>query len=132
LKNVIVFSIASHPYAVELRWIREVFNFGHVTPMPLAPLAFVGLVNFHGSILPIIDVTGLEGRNPSQARQGECGLLLEVDHQQAALRAHAVDEVSSLASGESESRLIDSRGREVLLLDPPQLFARAASLRGAL
>ncbi len=128
VKNVIVFSIGRTPYAVELGWIREVFTLGHVTPVPHAPLAIAGVVNFRGSILSILDIRGLDG-SQAHASLGESALLLEVDRSQVALRAGTIDEVSSLEVSPDTGTLLDSRMREVLLLDPPTLVEAARNSR---
>lgn len=123
MKNVIVFTIREVGYAVELRWIREVFTFGHVSPVPHAPRSVAGVVNFRGSILTIIDLR----EAPDTARQGESGLLLEVDRHRAALRAGTINEVSSLSEADTEGFLLDGSNREVKLLWPPTLFAGVKS-----
>jgi len=128
MKNVIVFSIGRAVYAVELGWIREVFTLAHVTPVPHAPSAIAGVVNFRGSILSILDIRGLGG-NRAQASQGESALLLEVDRCQAALRAGTIDEVSSLVADPHTGVFVDSRHRQVTLLDPPELFDAAMNNR---
>lgn len=127
MKNVIVFTTGEKPYAVELGWIREVFTFGHVTPVPHAPPAIAGVVNFRGAIVSIIDIRNtIEGAEPgaAAARQGESALLLEVDRSQIALRAGTIDEVSSLTAAPTPGFLLDSRGRDVELLMPEELLAR--------
>ncbi len=128
MKNVIVFSIGPNVYAVELGWIREVFTLAHVTPVPHAPSAIAGVVNFRGSILSILDIRGLHG-NVAGATQGESALLLEVDRCQAALRAGTIDEVSSLIADPISGEFVDSRHRPVTLLDPPELFDAAMNNR---
>jgi chemotaxis signal transduction protein len=129
MKNVIVFTTGETSYAVELGWIREVFTFGHVTPVPHAPPAIAGVVNFRGSIISVIDIRNCEGESTAGgalASQGESALLLEVDRCQVALRAGTIDEVSSLSTTR-EGYLRDARGREVELLKPEELLA---SVRG--
>ncbi|MCP4448177.1 MAG: chemotaxis protein CheW [Myxococcales bacterium] len=127
-KNVIVFSIGRIPYAVELGWIREVFTLAHLTPVPLAPSAIAGVVNFRGSIISVLDIRGLDG-GLANASQGESALLLEVDRCQAALRVGTIDEVSTLGSDLSSGLLVDSRQRAVALLDPPDLFETVQRMR---
>lgn len=128
VKNVVVFTIGSTTYAVELGWIREVFTLGHVTPVPHAPAAVAGVVNVRGTILSILDIRGLDGTR-SIASQGESALLLEVDRCQFALRTGSIDEVSSLEVDAKTGTLLDSRMREVVLLDPPVLFEASMSNR---
>lgn len=130
MKNVIVFTTGDKSYAVELGWIREVFTFGHVTPVPHAPQAIAGVVNFRGSIISVLDLRNCEGESSvggALASQGESALLLEVDRCQVALRAGTIDEVSSLSAAPRPGYLLDALGREVLLLKPEDLLA---SVRG--
>lgn len=124
MKNVIVFTLEDRPFAMELGWILEVFTFGHVTPVPSAPRPIAGVVNFHGSIVSIIDIRGLPRfAQHAHAVQGECGLLLEADRVRAALRVGSVDEVASLKPAQAKGYLLDSQERLVELLDPRELFA---------
>ena len=135
MKNVIVFALGRARYAVELRWVREVFTVGHVTPVPHAPVAVAGVVNFRGAVMPLIDLDALLGRRSgAQAvRAGESALLIEVEELSAALRLTSVVEVSTLkpASGGDPDLLVDSTGRQVPLIHPPELLARARQATAA-
>ncbi len=133
LKNAIVFSLttAEPLYAVELGWVREVFTLSHITPVPHAPAAIAGVVNFRGSILSIVDLRTLDG-HAARATQGESALLLEVERCQAALRVSTIVEVSSLEKDRHTESYYDSRRREVILLDPPELFRVAKQTRSLL
>jgi chemotaxis signal transduction protein len=129
MKNVIVFVLGSARYAVELRWVREVFTLGPVTPVAHAPEAVAGVVNYRGAIVPVLDLALLMDGSGARAAAhgGEGAILVQVEDVRAALRVSSVVEVSTLradldASGGS---LVDSGGRKVQLIDPPALLARA-------
>ncbi len=140
MKNVIVFALGKARYAVELRWVREVFTAGHVTPVPHAPDAVAGVVNYRGAVMPLLDLDAVLGRRSGAqpARAGESALLIEVEEMTAALRVSSVVEVATLKSapGGDPELLIDSTGRQVPLVNPPELLARArqaaSSAAGAL
>ena len=69
LRNVIVFTVGTARYAVELRWVREVVSLGFVTGVPTAPPALGGVCNLHGTILPVLDIAGMRvARQPSRER----------------------------------------------------------------
>jgi chemotaxis signal transduction protein len=132
MKNVIVFALGKARYAVELRWVREVFTLGPVTPVARAPDAVAGVVNYRGAIMPILDLAILlGGRGPGAPRAtahgGEGAILIQVEDVRAALRVTSVVEVSTLRPHRSGagSSLIDSTGRAVPLIDPPALLAHA-------
>lgn len=127
MKNVLVFSHEGSRYAVELRWVREVFTLGFLTPVPGAPSVVAGLTNLRGAITPVLDLGALVGseRTDTAAREGDSAVLLEVEGVAAAVPIAAVDEVATLAHGTASTALIDSRGRQVEVLDPPALFGAA-------
>lgn len=124
LRNVIVFSLGSVRYAVELRWIREVVTLGFVTGVPTAPPALGGVCNLHGTILPVLDVGVLLGGAPGPAaRQGDGALVLETEGLVCALRVDQVDHVASLH--ETDGAVVDATGRPLTLLDPGKLVRTA-------
>jgi purine-binding chemotaxis protein CheW len=127
MKNVLVFSHEGSRYAVELRWVREVFTLGFITPVPGAPPVVAGLTNLRGAITPVLDLGALvaPSRPPTGARDGDSAVLLEVEGMVAAMPIAAVDEVATLRHGPEPAALVDSRGRSVEVLDPPALFRTA-------
>ena len=130
LRNVIVFTLGAVRYALELRWIREVVNLGFVTAVPTAPAALGGVVNLHGSILPVIDVGVLLGNEPGPpARQGDGALVVETDGVTCALRVDQVDHVASLH--EHDGAIVDAAGRPMTLLDPSALVRTALEMFAA-
>lgn len=127
LRNVIVFTIGAVRYALELRWVREVVSLGFVTVVPTAPPAVGGVVNLHGTILPVLDVAALEGGPPGPApRQGDGALVIELEGIACALRVDQVDHVASLH--ETGGAVVDGAGRTLTLLDPARLVRRTAEL----
>jgi chemotaxis signal transduction protein len=124
LRNVIVFALGTARLATELRWVREVATLGFVTEVPTAPAGVAGVVNLHGTILPVLDLAVLhQGAPPVPARQGDGALVVEVEGLVAALRVDQVDEVATLAG--ATDHVIDGRGRMLPLLDPRDVLRRA-------
>lgn len=134
LRNVIVFAVGGERYALELRWVREVVSLGFVTSVPTGPAALGGVCNLHGTILPVLDLGALLGGplGPSP-RQGDGGLVLEMDGVVCALRVDRVEHVASLAEadGGATAGVTDAAGRALPLLDPGQLVRRAVELVAA-
>ena len=115
MKNVIIVSSGGARYAFELRWVREVVSLGHVTRVPGAPPHIAGVVNVHGSITPVLEVSAFgvaAGETTSDAprrhetsphlhphhpHRGDGAVLVEVEDMVAAIRMDAVDEVSTVA-----------------------------------
>ena len=127
LRNVIVFTVGTARYAVELRWVREVVSLGFVTNVPTAPAALGGVCNLHGAILPVLDVSVLlDGVPGLPARQGDGALVVEAEGIVCALRVDQVDHVASLY--ETAGAVTDATGRPLVLLDPARLIRRAVEL----
>jgi len=127
MKNVIVFALGGARYAIELRWVREVIALGHITPLPMGPAVVSGVVNFHGAIVPVLELAELIPEAPPEtrpARVGDGAVLIEVEGTRAALRIDIVHSVSTLAPA-GGGALLDPRGRAVPLLEPPALLAAA-------
>ena len=54
--DVVGFQLAHERYAIESRFVAEVFPFTDITPLPGTPAFVVGIVNFRGSVLSVIDL----------------------------------------------------------------------------
>ena len=137
MKNVIVIALGGERFAVELRWVREIFTLGHVTPVPSAPAVIAGATNFRGSIVPVLHGAGLLaalGKKVSASRGPKAGdsvVLIDVEDMRAAISIERIDEVTTLDNTAGhDAVLVDREGREAQLLDPPSLLAAARRLVG--
>jgi chemotaxis signal transduction protein len=120
VKNVIVLAVNRERYAVELRWVREVFTIDHITPVPHAPSTVFGVTNFRGAIVTVLNLPVLLGDCGPVSGHG--AVVIETEDLRAALRVDNVAEVATLRETEGGD-LIDGQGRRVQLLSPPELLA---------
>jgi purine-binding chemotaxis protein CheW len=56
LLDVLEFRLAQERYAVETRFVREVYPLKDLTPLPCVPPFMLGIVNVRGHILPVLDL----------------------------------------------------------------------------
>jgi len=54
--EVIEFGLARERYALETSYVREVYPFRELTPLPCTPPFVLGIVNVRGRILSVIDI----------------------------------------------------------------------------
>lgn len=54
--EVLEFILAHERYAIESRYVREVYPLENLTPLPCTPAFVLGIVNLHGEILSVIDL----------------------------------------------------------------------------
>jgi len=128
VRNVLVVALGDAAYAVELRWVREIFTLGNMTPVPTAPQVIAGVVNFKGAIVPVLHgrkLLGVPGRRAPAA--GDALVLLDVEGTRAALAVDRIDSVTTLESV-AGGGLVDAGGRLIPAIDPPALIASARAL----
>jgi purine-binding chemotaxis protein CheW len=53
---VIEFALAQERYAIATTVVREVYPFKDLTPLPCTPPFVLGIINWRGQILPVIDI----------------------------------------------------------------------------
>lgn len=56
LLEVLEFRLAQERYALEVRYVREVYPLKDLTPLPCTPPFVLGIVNLRGRILPVLDL----------------------------------------------------------------------------
>jgi len=56
LLDVLEFRLAQERYALETRYVREVYPLNDLTPLPCTPPCILGIVNVRGRILPVLDL----------------------------------------------------------------------------
>jgi purine-binding chemotaxis protein CheW len=54
--EVVEFRLANECYALEQRYIQEIYPFETLTPLPCVPPHMLGIVNLRGQILPVMDL----------------------------------------------------------------------------
>ena len=59
LLEVLEFRLAQERYALETRYVREVYPLKDLTPVPCTPPFVLGIVNVRGRILPVFDLKKL-------------------------------------------------------------------------
>jgi purine-binding chemotaxis protein CheW len=59
LLELLVFRLAQESYAIETRYVREVYPLKDLTPLPCTPPFVLGIVNVRGRILPVLDLKKL-------------------------------------------------------------------------
>ena len=132
MRNVIVVALGSGRYAIDLRWVQEIFTLTHLTPIPTAPPSVAGAVNFRGAILPVLAIAPLVaathgGPSPTTrpAAPGDTVVLLDVNGARAGVTVDRVDAVSSLVTAPDGESVVDAAGRDVPLIDPQAMLEAA-------
>jgi len=100
----LAFSLGGETFAMDIRAIREVIQFGGITEVPLMPPFIRGVINLRGSVVPVIDLFVRFGRPACAVAHRTCIVILEVDSEEdTVVLGIIVDNVSEvLEIGASE------------------------------
>jgi purine-binding chemotaxis protein CheW len=66
---VLTFRLGEEVYGLEIAQVQEIVEATGFDYIPLAPAGFLGAINFHGAILPVLDLTGYLGLAGTQRDQ---------------------------------------------------------------
>jgi purine-binding chemotaxis protein CheW len=85
-------------FALELSRVCEVFAFESMTPVPDMPPMLVGVVNFHGTIVPLADLRSLLGVPSSSTPR--YAVIVRYEDQQIGIVVNEVPEIVTIEAGE--------------------------------
>lgn len=74
----LTFRLGDETYAMPILSIKEILEFGNLTPVPLMPACIRGVLNLRGSVVPVVDLAVRFGRTPTVASRRTCIVILEV------------------------------------------------------
>jgi len=103
-EQYLAFTLAGETFAMDIRAIREVIQFGGITDVPLMPPFIRGVINLRGAVVPVIDLSVRFGRAATAPAQRTCIVIIELEQGEDTLDLGVmVDNVSEVLSiGESE------------------------------
>ncbi|HEX6929675.1 MAG TPA: chemotaxis protein CheW [Gammaproteobacteria bacterium] len=94
--EVVMFQLAYERYAVETRYVREVFRLEELTPLPCTPDFVLGIVNLRGEIVSVVDIKKFFGLPEKGITDLNRIVLLESGGMAFGILADAIDGVREL------------------------------------
>lgn len=92
-RRFLIFTLRGDRYAMNVSDLAEVMETPVTFPIPKAPKTFLGVMNFHGTPLPVLDLASfLHGEPPESS-----GRILILDHKMGSL-ALRIDSVERIIS----------------------------------
>lgn len=105
-RQYLTFLLASEPYAIGILSVKEIIEFGSVTPVPTVPEFIRGVINLRGSVVPVIDLAARFGRKSCTQTKRTCIIIVEVEatgsKQVIGVMVDAVNTVMEIAPSEIE------------------------------
>jgi len=94
--EIVEFFLAEGKYALELKYIREVYSLKELTPLPFAPSFVRGIVNLRGQILSIIDLKELYELSPGECTENQQTIILSSDNMEFGIFTDGIAGVSKI------------------------------------
>ena len=105
-EQYLAFTLGGETFAMDIRSIREVIQFGGITEVPLMPPFIRGVINLRGSVVPVIDLFVRFGRPACAVAHRTCIVILELSQgdgtAELGVMVDNVSEVLSIAASEVE------------------------------
>ncbi len=102
----LTFSLGDEVFAMDIRTVREIIQYGAVTVVPLMPPFVRGVINLRGAVVPVIDLQARFLRDRSSVGKKTCVIIFDSNYEgekvQLGLMVDAVSEVIDIASAQIE------------------------------
>ena len=106
IQKYLTFILAGESYAFSILRVKEIIEYGEVTPMPMMPEFICGAINLRGKAVPVIDLAGRLGLQSADVSRRTCIIIIElnIDNEMMniGLVVDAVSRVIDLKSEEIE------------------------------
>jgi purine-binding chemotaxis protein CheW len=97
--KVCVASLGGELFAIDLKYVREVFEVEHVTPVPGMPSTLTGVANLRGTVIPVADLRpALSLRSPATPQK--FAIVVRHETQQIGLLVDNVPEIRTVRRDE--------------------------------
>jgi len=103
--EVVEFQLAYERYAVESRYVREIYPLESLTPLPCAPPFVLGIINLRGEILSVIDIKVFFELPAQGLTDLNKVIVLQMDSMVLGVLADAVNGVHRVRIGEIQPSL---------------------------
>lgn len=102
----LTFSLDEEVFAMDIRTVREIIQYGAMTTVPLMPKFVRGVINLRGAVVPVIDLQARFGRPAAEISKKTCivifDALREGERVELGLMVDAVSEVVEIAPDQIE------------------------------
>ncbi|QWT45871.1 chemotaxis protein CheW [Azospira inquinata] len=105
-QQFLTFQLSGELFGLSILTVKEIIEFGTLTPVPMMPPYMRGVINLRGAVVPVIDLSVRFGRPPSQVTRRSCVVIVEVEteagQQVLGVMVDAVNEVLDIPADQIE------------------------------
>jgi purine-binding chemotaxis protein CheW len=93
----LTFALGEEVFAMDIRTVREIIQYGPMTPVPLMPPFVRGVINLRGAVVPVIDLKARFGQPAAAVGKKSCIVIFDaVRHGERVELGLLVDAVSEV------------------------------------
>lgn len=105
-QQFLTFLLGREVFAMDIRTVREIIQYGPLTSVPLMPDFVRGVINLRGAVVPVIDLHARFGRPVAEIGKKTCIVIFdsvrEGERTELGLLVDAVSEVVDIPAGQIE------------------------------
>jgi purine-binding chemotaxis protein CheW len=102
----LTFSLGDEVFAMDIRMVREIIQYGAITKVPMMPGFVRGVINLRGSVVPVIDMQQRFARAQADIGKKTCVIIFNSSYEgervELGLMVDAVSEVIEIAASQIE------------------------------
>ncbi len=102
----LTFTLADEVFAMDIRTVREIIQYGPMTTVPLMPGFVRGVINLRGAVVPVIDLQARFGRAAADVGKKTCIVIFDAmregERVELGLLVDAVSEVIEIGADQIE------------------------------
>jgi len=102
----LTFLLRGEMFAIGILHIKEILEYGQLTPVPMMPEFIRGVINLRGSVVPVVDLGARFGGKQSDVTKRTCIVIIEVTteegQQDIGVVVDSVSEVLEIPDSEIE------------------------------
>jgi purine-binding chemotaxis protein CheW len=102
----LTFALGDEVFAMDIRTVREIIQYGPMTTVPLMPDFVRGVINLRGAVVPVIDLHARFGRPAAKVGKKTCIVIFDAQRDdervELGLLVDAVSEVIEIDASQIE------------------------------
>lgn len=75
--QLLTFALGDEVFAMDIRTVREIIQYGSISTLPLMPDFIRGVINLRGAVLPVIDLQARFSRPPAKVMKKTCIVIFD-------------------------------------------------------
>jgi chemotaxis signal transduction protein len=123
-----IFEAAEKCLGIETEHIYRIADDIQITPVPLAPPCYRGLIYFRGDLFDVIDVGSLMGKERSMPNGNPYLILLKWDHRKLGLISDKIIGITWIEDNDGSRTVFTKEGRTIELITPEEIWKNLSKL----